>query len=146
MYAAQKLYSSLDHQDGGKLLLRLVVGGLLLFHGVVKVLDTGQLGYINSLLDGAGLPNFVAYGVYIGELVAPAFLVLGFYGRLAALVIAGNMLFVIGLAHTGDIFTLNKYGGWAIELQAFFLFAALASALLGSGRYSFKEDFLCNPK
>ena len=47
-----------------------------------------------------------------------------------------NMLFAIGLAHMKDIFLLTKTGGWAIELQAFFLFTALAVALIGPGRYA----------
>ena len=110
------------------------------FHGVAKVVEPGQLGFISSLLDGAGLPSFFAYGVYLGELIAPSLLILGVYNRISALVIVGNMLFVIGLAHSGDVLTLNQFGAWAIELQAFFLFGALASALLGGGRYALKPD------
>ena len=38
--------------------------------------------------------------------------------------------------HTGDLFHLGKQGGYALELQAMFLFTALALALAGAGRYS----------
>jgi len=44
------------------------------------------------------------------------------------------MLFAIGLAHSGDLLRVTKTGGWAIELQAFFLFTALAIMLMGPGR------------
>jgi putative oxidoreductase len=31
---------------------------------------------------------------------------------------------------------MGKTGGWALELQGFYFFTALAVALLGAGRYS----------
>ena len=40
------------------------------------------------------------------------------------------------LALVQDIFELTEKGGWAIELQAFFLFTAIAVALIGPGRYA----------
>ena len=46
------------------------------------------------------------------------------------------MLVAIWLVHLKDIGSLGKSGGWALELQGLFLFAALAVALLGAGRFS----------
>jgi len=46
------------------------------------------------------------------------------------------MLVAIALAHTDEVFTLGAQGGWAIELQALYLFGAVAIALLGAGRLS----------
>ncbi|RYE75007.1 MAG: GntR family transcriptional regulator, partial [Oxalobacteraceae bacterium] len=42
----------------------------------------------------------------------------------------------VALAHAHQIFTMGKTGGWALELQGFFFFTALAVALLGAGSYS----------
>lgn len=56
-----------DHQDAGILLLRLTIGILLLFHGVAKI-EHG-VGWIVQMLQAAGLPDFIAYGVYIGEVI-----------------------------------------------------------------------------
>jgi putative oxidoreductase len=120
--------------DIGKLLLRLTLGILILLHGLAKV--TGGVGGISNMLAGVGLPATLAYGVYIGEVLAPLLLIIGFYSRIAALVIVANMLFAIGLVHMGDIVRLTKTGGWALELQAFFLLTALAIALIGPGRYA----------
>jgi putative oxidoreductase len=53
----------------GKLLLRLAVGGLMLFHGLHKLF--GGVGFISGMLVEKGLPGFIAYGVLIGEVVAP---------------------------------------------------------------------------
>jgi putative oxidoreductase len=125
-------------EDVGKLVLRLTLGILLLMHGVAKIL--GGVSGISGLLQGAGLPGYVAYGAYIGEVAAPLLVIAGFYARIGALVIVVNMLAAIYLAHLGDVFALGRGGGWAIELQAFFLFTALAVALIGPGRFSVRED------
>jgi putative oxidoreductase len=121
-------------EDIGKLVLRLTVGLLLLLHGLAKI-SAGVTG-ISGMVTSVGLPAALAYGVYVGEVLAPLIVIIGFYSRIGALVIAVNMLCAIGLAHTKDLFALNQGGGWAIELQAFFLFTALAVALIGPGRYA----------
>jgi putative oxidoreductase len=46
------------------------------------------------------------------------------------------MLVAIALVHMNELFLLSKTGGWAIELQAMYLFAALAVAMIGPGRYA----------
>jgi putative oxidoreductase len=118
----------------GKLILRLVLGVAILLHGIAKL--TGGIGGISGMVVGAGLPSFVAYGVYIGEVIGAILLLLGWYSRIGAALIAINMLFAIGLVHSAEVFALNNQGGWAIELQAMFLFTAIALALMGPGRYS----------
>jgi putative oxidoreductase len=121
-------------QDLGKLVLRLLVGILVLLHGIAK-LRFGISG-IAGMVTNAGLPAAFAYLVYIGEVLAPALVIIGLWTRPAALVIFINMIVAIALVHAGELLQLNKTGGWAIELQAMFLFGALAIALLGAGRYS----------
>jgi putative oxidoreductase len=121
--------------DAGKLLLRLAVGGLMLLHGIAKL--TNGVDGIEGMLEKNGLPAVLAYGAYIGEVIAPLFVIVGLFTRPAALVMAVNMLFAIGLAHADEVFKLGEQGGWAIELQGLYLFGSLAIALLGAGRMSF---------
>lgn len=123
--------------DGGKLVLRLALGVLLLLHGIAK-LQKG-IGPIIGMVEGAGLPGFVAWGVYAGEVLAPLLVIAGWYARTGALVIVVNMLFAIALAHADDLFARSPFGGWALELQGMFLFTALAVALLGPGRYGVND-------
>ena len=123
----------------GKLVLRLTVGILMLFHGVAKI-GGGSLDFISAQLAGAGLPGFIAYGVFVGEIIAPLMLILGVYTRIGGLLAVINMLFAIGLAHTGDLFALTDHGGYRLELQAFYLFGSLAVLLLGSGRFAVRPD------
>jgi len=126
--------------DAGKLILRLCVGGLMLFHGVAKIMHPASLDFISGMLAANGLPGFLAYAVYVGEVVAPLMVIVGYQARVGGLLIATNMLFALFLAHTGDFFSLSEHGGSAIELQLFYLLSATAVVFLGSGRLAFKQD------
>ena len=46
------------------------------------------------------------------------------------------MIVALLLVHTAQFFTMSQTGGWALELQGFYLATAIAVALLGAGRYS----------
>lgn len=131
--------NSLD-SDTGKLVLRLSVGGLMLFHGIAKIMHPGSLEFIGGMLAGFGLPAILAYGVYIGEVVAPLMVVVGYKARIGGLIMAVNMLFALVLAHTGDFFSLSEHGGWLVEIQMFYLLSAVAVVFLGSGRQAIKPD------
>ncbi|MCA1714786.1 MAG: DoxX family protein [Gammaproteobacteria bacterium] len=120
--------------DLGKLILRFVLGVLILLHGIAKL--KGGLGWIEGILQTHGLPGVLAYGAYIGEVLAPLMVIVGFHARIGAVLIALNMLAAIALVHAGQLTQLTEHGGWALELQAMFLAGAVAVALLGPGRYS----------
>jgi putative oxidoreductase len=120
--------------DAGLLLLRLGLGALILFHGVYKL--THGIAWIAGPLGKVGLPAWLAYGVYVGEVLAPVLVILGLWARPAALVIAFDMFMAIFLARRGDVAKINPAGGgWAIELELMYFVAALTIALAGSGRY-----------
>lgn len=121
--------------DVGKLILRVTVGGLMLFHGISK-LSTG-VSWIEGMLGGLG---FIAYGVYLAEVIAPILILAGWWTRPAALLIVIDMLVAILLVFGSRIFTIREMGGgWTIELEAFFLLGALALWFTGAGKYSVKK-------
>ncbi len=124
----------IDNSDLGKLLLRVSVGGLMLFHGIYKLAH--GLGFIRKSLADAGLPEVLSYGVPLGEVVAPLMVVFGIFSRPAAMIEAFLMVMAVYLVHSKDLFTLTAHGGYALELQALYLFGSLAIVFLGSGRYS----------
>lgn len=121
-------------EDFGKLILRATLAVLILFHGVSKIM--GGVGFITATVAKAGMPPALGYLVFIGEVLAPLLVLFGVWTRLAALVIAINMVVAVLLVHTEQFFSVAQTGGWALELQAMFLVAALTVALLGAGRYS----------
>jgi putative oxidoreductase len=126
--------NSATSEDAGKLILRLILGVLVLLHGIAKIM--GGVDGIVGTVAKAGLPSAFGYLVYVGEVAAPLLLIVGLWTRLAALILAINMVVAVALVHMGDLFTLNKQGGWTLELQGMFLFGAIAVMLLGAGRFS----------
>ena len=126
------------NESTGKLILRVTLGLLILLHGISKLM--GGVDPIDGMLANAGLPAFLKYGVYVGEVLAPLAVIAGFYSRIGAWLIAVNMLFALGLVHGAELFAINpQSGGLALETQYLFLFAAVAVALIGPGRHAFNQ-------
>jgi putative oxidoreductase len=125
----------------GKLVLRLTLGALMAFHGIAKLANPDRtVDFMGGLLTAAGLPAYLAYGVFIGEVLAPVLIVFGIFSRIGGLIVVINMIFAVLLAHSAQLLTLTKNGGWALELQGFYLLTGLALFFLGSGRFAVKPD------
>jgi putative oxidoreductase len=120
--------------DLAKLLLRVTLGVLILFHGYAKIVRFHD--YAPDLVARAGLPRPLGYLVYAGEVLGPLLLIAGAWTRPAALLVVLNMVVAFLLVHTRQVFTLASTGGWALELQCMYFTSALAIALLGAGRFS----------
>ena len=138
--------------DLGKLILRISAGVMMLLHGISKVQNySGTMNYLQGngeeagLLATLGLPNFLAYGVFLGELVAPVFLILGVLPRLSALAVMATMSVAIyshaGVEGGSALLSLGGFGGWSYELQGLYFFASLAILVMGSGKFSLYGKF-----
>ena len=121
-------------EDAGKLVLLVVLGLLFLLHGIAKI--RFGLGDVASSLARAGIPAFVGYLVYVGEVVGPLLVILGWWARIGALLMAANMAVALLLGHWGHIFQVEPHGGFLLEVQFMFLSGSIAVALLGAGRFS----------
>ncbi|WP_042860612.1 DoxX family protein [Dickeya sp. NCPPB 3274] len=128
----------LDKPDCGKLVLRLSFSILMLFHGVHKLI--GGVGAIQGMLAAYGLPGFIAYGVFMGEVLMPVLMILGILTRPAALIFSVTMIAALLLAEPQALFMLEKTGAWGAEGVAVYFFAGIVIALLGSGKYSVMSD------
>ena len=122
-----------NQPDIAKLLARISLSVLLLFHGVHKLIY--GIDGVKALVVHSYLPDFFAYGVYLAELIAPIFILLGLYARFSAGVVAINMLTAIYLAY-GFSWSLSKHGGLSWELPLLYFVLSILVFLLGSGRYS----------
>ncbi|HRL22978.1 DoxX family protein [Alcaligenes sp. SDU_A2] len=124
----------MSRDDLGKLILRAGVGLLLLLHGIAKI--RYGIGGIEKLVLANNLPSVVAWGVYLGEVLAPIMMILGYYARAAGLVAALNMLIALLLAHSSQLTSFTGQGIWSLELQGLFLIGCLTVGLIGAGKYS----------
>lgn len=125
-----------QHSDeAGRLVLRLFVGGLVLLHGIHKIM-IGPSG-IEHMVAVAGFSGIFGWAVYLGEVLGPVLVLLGYYTRIGGLLIFINMVAAVLLAFGGNVWALNTHGGWIIELEACYGLGALAIIFLGAGHYSF---------
>ena len=121
-------------EDLGKLILRITLGGLLLLHGMHKLLN--GIAPIKAMVAAHNVPDVVSYGVYMGEIVGPLMVLLGLFARIGGALIAANMLAAVFLAGMAQATAFNAMGGYALELEAFYFWSAVAVMLLGAGRFS----------
>lgn len=134
-----RLYIIIENFDMGKnkdiglLILRLSLGAIMLLHGVAKLM--GGLGPVKTMLAGKGLPEFISYFVYFGEIISPLLLIIGFRTRLASIVFMLNCLAILWLGGY-SLLALGPYGGWAAELPGLFLFGSIALFFTGAGKFA----------
>jgi len=121
-------------QDLGKLILRLGVGGLMIFHGIHKVIHGHDM--IISQLEAKGMPTWLWLGVPVGEIIAPILLLVGAFTRLSGILIAFTMVMSMVLVKGSGSFALSEAtGGIGAELNLLYLAGALAIAMIGPGSY-----------
>ncbi|AXE17897.1 DoxX family protein [Runella rosea] len=122
------------NSDLGMFISRIAIGFPMLVYGISKLFY--GIDFIKNLLIEKGLPSFFAYGVFLGEVVAPILIIVGFRTRLAGLFFAINCLTAICLAQTSNILKLNEYGGWALELLAIYMLVGISFLFTGAGKLS----------
>ena len=120
--------------DAGKLVLRVTVALLILLHGIAKLRH--GLGDVVPAMQRAGIPVAFGHLVHLGEVVAPILMIIGLWTRPAAALVAATMAVALVLGHPRELFEMTAHGGLLLEVQWMFFLGAVASALLGAGRYS----------
>lgn len=122
-----------SNQSWGITVLRVVVGGVFLAHGVQKVFTYGHSGVTGMLSSmGVPLPGVLAAVLMAVEFLGGAALVLGFLTRWAAGFIAFDMVVAVLLVHLKNGF-FNPGG---VEFPLTLLAACLLLAMQGPGAAS----------
>jgi putative oxidoreductase len=121
-----------QNQDAALLILRVVLGIIMIYHGWPKV--TGLGGVIEGFAGmGIPLPAVAAVFAAAAEFGGGLLLLLGVFTDLAGLAIAMDMLGAITFVHAKNGFAVDKGGmEWPLALLAM----ALAIALAEPGRFS----------
>ena len=120
--------------DLGILFARLGLGVCLFMHGFAKILH--GIGGVKSILTKAGLPEVMAYGFYVGEVVAPIMIILGIFSRI------GTLLVMIMYAYhgLGNLLDLASTGGFKAEILYLYITLSLCIIFNGSGKYAIRKD------
>lgn len=115
----------------GIALLRVVTGIIFLMHGQQKLFEFG-LGGVTGMMTGLGVPapGFMALVVTLVEVVGGIALILGAFTRIAALLLAIDMLVAFFLVHIPNGFFASNGG---VELVLLLATASVALVLTGPG-------------
>ena len=118
--------------DAALLILRVVLGIIMVYHGWPKLTNLG--GTIQGFTGmGIPLPALSAVLATVAEFGGGLLLLLGVLTDIAGLLFALEMLAAIILVHAKNGFAVNEGGvEWPLALMAM----ALAIALAGPGRFS----------
>lgn len=114
-------------------LLRVTSGGLLVTHGLIKLLIFTPAGTA-AFFEKIGFPGMLAYPVMAGEIVLGLALVVGFMTRWAALAALPIMIGAIVPHATKGFMFSNPGGGW--EFPVFWSIVLFAQVILGGGAYA----------
>lgn len=123
----------MHNEDLGKFILRMVISGLLIFHGLHFLTgETNQMTALGLIF----IPEFIGYPAAVTlEIVAPILAMLGIFTRLAGAGMAVFIIFAIGLNHYDHFFLLGDRGdAYFLERQFMYLWGAVAIMFLGGGK------------
>ena len=142
--AATTTITQASSEDLGKLVLRLAVGILIVFHGLA--LATGDAGIPNNLARWH-LPTGLMWLGFAIEFGGGLAMILGAYARVGGFFLGVFMIVAILMAHVGlmgaqnHLFMVannpagNHWDHYFLETQMFYLIGGFAVALLGAGKY-----------
>ena len=112
------------YQNSLLLIARLVIGGIFIYAGWLKVSDmAGTIG----MMAGLSIPVWLIYIVAYAEFIGGILVVLGLFTELAAVVLAVIMLVAA---------YLSREGGAPAYTLPFAVFAGLLGLFSGPGHYS----------
>jgi len=109
----------------------------MLTHGVNKI--TKGVNGMKGMLSAKGFPEIMAYGAYLGEVVAPLLIIAGFFTRPAAAIVAFTMVIAIYVSNGDNVLAFDERGSLKIELALMYLLGSLTLVFSGSGRFGVRK-------
>ena len=109
-----------DHtRDLSYLLIRLVVGGTLLVHGINKLMGPGVVAFAQGLARRGIEPSLpFAYWIFFAETIGALMVMLGLFTRFFAAAIAIEFCVITFVAHWPNGYGwTNPRGGWEYPLM-----------------------------
>ena len=122
-------------QPNGIALLRILVGLLLTYHGAEVFENEKMKSYLDwEVFRNLSSPSFMVYLGKSAELVGGILLIMGLFTRIACILIAGTMLYIV--------FVIGKGEFWYGDQHPFlFVILALVFFFTGPGNLSLDTIF-----
>jgi putative oxidoreductase len=124
--------------EWGLFIARIILGGIMLAHGIQKFMMMGMM--TTMFADGFGLPSFLAYVVAIIEVVGGAALIVGVFVKISAIAIG---LVMIGAMVTVKLPMVGFFGNGQMpgyELDLALLALSIVLALTGSRKLALAKE------
>ena len=126
-----------DHQLApyGGLVLRVGLGVMFIAHALLKYVIFTMPGF-EGFLAQIGMPTFLAWPIFLAELIGGIALILGVYGRYVSIALLPVLLGAV-VVHAGNGWLFNAPGGgW--EYPAFLALASVTHILIGDGAHALR--------
>ncbi|MCF6289287.1 MAG: DoxX family protein [Proteobacteria bacterium] len=121
------------YDSTGAMLLRMGLGTMWIAHALLKWFVFTIPGFA-SWLESQGIPAFMAWPVFLLELIGGTMILIGYYGRYASAILVPVML-VAAWTHIANGWShTSEGGGW--EYPMFLVLASIVHVLLGDGRFA----------
>ena len=119
----------------GIFLLRVSLGVMFVAHALLKYFVFTMPGF-EAFLGKVGFPAFLAWPIFLAELIGGVAIIAGFYGRWVSLALLPVLLGAL-VVHwpNGWLFNVPN-GGW--EYPAFLAIAAVTHILAGEGAFALR--------
>jgi len=124
-----------NYNDLAALSLRVGLGIMWIAHALLKWFVFSIDGFA-GWLESQGIPSFMAWPVFLLELIGGLLILVGFYGRYASAILLPVMLVAAWTHIPNGWLHTNQGGGW--EYPIFLTIASFTHFLLGDGSYSIK--------
>lgn len=121
-------------QHIGILIVRVSIAFTMLIYGISKL--RFGIDYISDKIAQYGLPSFLGYGVYVGEIIAPVLIIIGYRTKLAGLIFATNCFVATLMVQLPNLLKLNDFGGWKMGSLFIYTLFGIALFFTGGGKHS----------
>lgn len=130
----------LFNPETSALILRVALGTVLLAHSLYLKLLVFSLAGTAQFFASIGLPEILAYVVFLAESVAGVALLLGFNTRIFSALVIPILLGATWVHLPNGWLFSNAGGGW--EYPLILVFMATVQLGLGDGKYAISHYFL----
>ena len=117
----------------GAMLLRIGLGVMWIAHALLKWFVFTMPG-LAGWLESQGIPAFIAWPLFLLELVGGIMILAGYYGRYLSLALIPILLGAVWIHAANGWVHTSEGGGW--EYPVFLIVASVVHFLIGDGRFA----------